>query len=256
MSRHNGGLIGPFTQTSSSSAPGVWSANDAAARLSQGGYFDGWPGPADANFASVVFLTHFDPYPGLNGFYNVVNSATTLQCSGAGYPIFGTAKFGTHGFACGWLRQNISGVGFGTGDWTIEGWSRVTSTASAQCYADMRPPSTNGAYPTIYTNGTDLVFHQNGSDQITGSGVVVTGAWKHWAAARAGTSTKLYYDGSQVGSTYSDSNNYGGNDLWFGNSAFTNLQVLGYMDEIRVTKGVARYTGASYTIPTAPFPDR
>lgn len=257
MGRHNGGVIGPFVQTSPSAASGVWTVNDAAARLSRGGYFDGWAGSADANFSSVVFLTHFDPYPGLNGVYNVVNSTQGVECSASGYPIYGTSKFGNYGFKCGLIHQGITGVGFGTGDWTIEGWAYITSTAIAQCFADMRPPSTNGIYPTIYGNSSDFVFLQNSVDRITGTGVLVANVWKHWAAARSGTSTKLYYDGNQVGSTYSDSNNYIGNDIWFGNSAFTNLPMTGgYLDELRVTKGVARYTGATYTVPTAPFPDR
>jgi hypothetical protein len=30
---------------------------------------------------------------------------------------------------------------------------------------------------------------------------------------------------------------------------------VGYIDELRVTKGVARYTGESFPVPTAPFPN-
>jgi hypothetical protein len=29
----------------------------------------------------------------------------------------------------------------------------------------------------------------------------------------------------------------------------------GWLNEIRVTRGVARYAGASYALPTAPFPN-
>ena len=68
----------------------------------------------------------------------------------------------------------------------------------------------------------------------------------------------MFVNGTQVGSTYSDSTNYvhnGGSSInvYWGNYA-GNLggDYIGYMQDMRVTKGLARYT-SNFTAPTATF---
>ncbi len=261
--RGNGGIIGPFVQTSPTSAPGVWTANDAAARLSAGGYIDGWPGATDPDFASVQFLTHFDPYPGKPAFYDVTANSTV-----AGVGLVNTslaqAKFGSQALAVtvagAYASVSNAGLALGSGDWTIEGWWYWTNTSGDGGVVDFRP-ALNGFYPSILFGGTGsgtprtIVFSTNSASRITSANnTLVANTWKHWACAKASGSTILYYDGNQVGSTYTDGNTYIGNQLRIGVNSFTNT-ASGYHDEIRITKGVARYTGATYTVPTAPFPN-
>lgn len=80
--------------------------------------------------------------------------------------------------------------------------------------------------------------------------------WTHIALCRSGSSTRLFLDGVQTGSTYTDTNNYlgpanrpviGASGLSLGGSALN-----GYIDDLRITK-FARYT-ANFTPPTAAFP--
>ncbi len=75
---------------------------------------------------------------------------------------------------------------------------------------------------------------------------------------RSGTSTKMFIDGVQVGSTYTDNNNYGTSNPFiiadYGSPTTGTNQLNGYIDELRITKGVARYT-ANFTPPNAPFPN-
>jgi hypothetical protein len=180
----------------------------------------------------------------------------------------GTKKFGTGSLEFDGTGDYLVMAGpkenfeFGTGDFTIEFWLRLVSTPSAGNYFslyDSRPTNTNGIYPTIYLNGTSatLVYYVDSADRITGSGLS-TGQWYHIAVSRSGTSTKLFIDGTQSGSTYTDSNNYigassrpvigaSGYDLSDGN-------LNGFIDDLRITKGVARYT-ANFTAPTKAFPD-
>lgn len=146
---------------------------------------------------------------------------------------------------------------FGSGDFTIELWAYMNSVSGIQVFYDGRPASVQTFAPTIYINGTQVRYFNNGADRITG-GTVATGTWYHIALCRSGTSTKLFLDGTQIGSTYTDSSVYtntaGRPGIGF--DANASLYYLnGYIDELRVTKGVARYT-SNFTAPTAPFPNK
>ena len=149
---------------------------------------------------------------------------------------------------------------FGTGDFTIEGWFYTNTTSGDRNLVDFRPSGTNGAYPNIFiAGGGYLSYNANGSVPITGGTVINTGTWYHFALARSGTSTKLFLNGTQQGSTYSDSTNYivGDNRPRIATGGYGSgvANFDGYLDDIRITKGVARYT-ANFTPPTAPFPNK
>jgi hypothetical protein len=146
---------------------------------------------------------------------------------------------------------------FGTGDFTIEFWLYLNTTSGTPIIYDSRPPSTNGAQPTIYMNGAVITYFANNANRITGA-TLTTSTWYHIALTRSGTDTKLFVDGTQAGSTYTDSTTYTnatnrpliGVDSASGNTNYFN----GFIDDLRITKGVARYTSA-FTPPTAALPD-
>jgi hypothetical protein len=151
--------------------------------------------------------------------------------------------------------SNTNDYAFGSGDFTIEMWIYPTAANSRMLY-DGRPTSAIGLQPTIYLNASNLLtFYTNGSDRITGSAPTLN-TWQHIALVRSSGSTKLYISGTQTGSTYTDANVYvngatrpiigadGGNTA--------NQNYAGYIDDLRVTKGIARYT-ANFTPPTGPF---
>jgi len=153
--------------------------------------------------------------------------------------------------------DSSSDFAFGTGDFTIDFWMRRNGgTGALRVIYDSRPDAlTSGAYPELYleTDASIRYFH-DGADKITG-GVISDTTWTHIALARSGTSTKLFIDGTQSGSTYSDSTNYiigTGNAPAIGNTAnnSTTNGFIGHLDEIRVSKGIARWT-ANFTVPTA-----
>ena len=149
---------------------------------------------------------------------------------------------------------------FGTGDFTIEMWIRFNAVNTIQAVYDSRANSTQGAYQLIYLNSDATIrYYVSSADRITSS-AISSGVWYHLAIARSGTSTKMFIDGTQAGSTYTDSTSYlnGSGRPWIGFNAFNSNpdQALNaYVDDLRVTKGVARYT-ANFTAPTAPFADQ
>jgi hypothetical protein len=148
--------------------------------------------------------------------------------------------------------------GFGTADFTVEMW--VYSTNANQYFIlDGRPFATNGVYPTFYVavNQT-LRFLVSAADRITGTTVMAQNTWHHVALSRTSGVTKMFLNGVQEGSSYTDANNYltvSGTPT-LGNSAAVVYGVWpGYMDDIRITHGVGRYT-ATFTPPTElPIPD-
>ena len=148
---------------------------------------------------------------------------------------------------------------FGTGDFTVEFWMNSISFANAdnvKIVFDCRPLSTDGLYPCIYFFSGQIRYFVSSADRITGS-TLNTGQWYHVALSRSGSSTKLFVDGTQVGSTYTDTNNYlcGANRPIIASRGYTlgDNNYNGYVDDLRITKGYARYT-SNFTPPIIPFP--
>ena len=148
-------------------------------------------------------------------------------------------------------------LALGTGNFTIEFWVYFAAGSTATRFLlDWRPSGTEGVYPTLYTTASSAIaFYVSSANRITGGAVSET-TWTHIALCRSGTSTRLFLNGVQTGSTYTDSNNYlgpanrpviGAAGLSLGGSALN-----GYIDDLRITK-YARYT-ANFTPPTAAFP--
>jgi len=98
--------------------------------------------------------------------------------------------------------------GFGTGDFTIEMWINPTDVASLVLY-DTRPASTNGNYTTLFIDSGTPNFYVDGANRISGSsGDFAANVWNHFVVSRISSTTKMYINGVQKGSDYSDSTNY------------------------------------------------
>jgi hypothetical protein len=145
-------------------------------------------------------------------------------------------------------------IDFGTGDFTIEFWLYLNSTGT-QVIFDGRNSSASDVAPMIYYL-SGLKYYTTGNDRITG-GTLSTGQWYYITLVKASGSTKLYINGTQTGSTYTDGNTYvqqvnrpvvGAEGVTLGNSALN-----GYIDDLRITK-YARYT-TTFTVPDQAFPN-
>jgi hypothetical protein len=145
--------------------------------------------------------------------------------------------------------------GYGTGDFTIECWVYFNSTGTATIFSNLS--GTASTNPHIYINST-IRFYNGGGDRITSSTSPSTGVWYHLAVCRASGSTRMFLDGTQTGSTYADTNDYGQSaplgvgTYWNGGAPVTASTLNGYIQDLRITK-YARYT-ANFTPPTAAFP--
>jgi len=152
---------------------------------------------------------------------------------------------------------NQAKFAFGAGDFTIEMWVYTTSIAGFTTIYDSYPTTTSGAYPSIQLALGVLVYNTGLTSVILGS-TLSANTWYHVAVARSGASTKMFLNGTQTGSTYTDSNVYLNTSLrpYIGLSGYNGAGFFpGYIDDLRVTKGIARYT-TTFTPPTAAFPNK
>ena len=146
---------------------------------------------------------------------------------------------------------------FGTGDFTIEWWQYLTSLD--RFAIDLRNGS-NGAKILLYSypsdgSADDLYLWVNSANRITASNCLSANQWQHIALVRESGTTSIYVDGTQEGSTYSDSTDYQHDQIriWHNSIGAENYTPPGYVDEFRISKGFARYSGASLTVPTSAF---
>jgi hypothetical protein len=149
----------------------------------------------------------------------------------------------------------------GSGDFTWELWLRtnVIPVSEFDAIFDTRPASTQGAYQLLYLDQFDgkIKYWVSSADRIVSTNAISINTWYHVALTRSGTSTKLFIDGTQTGSTYTDSTVYLQSSLIIGGSYGAGASIgrgfNGYMSDFRVTKGYARYT-TNFTPPTQAFP--
>jgi hypothetical protein len=217
----------------------------------------------DPYFANVSLLLHGD---GADGSTTIVDSSPTpktvtavgnAQISTA-QSVFGDASILFDGNG-DYLRLNgENDFSFGTDDFTIEFWIRIVNALAFQVFIDFRPAGTQGFYPAIYAESGKLNVWINNGPRITSTLNLSANAWTFVALTKSGSSVRLFQQGNQTGSTFTTSAAYlvGAQRPVIGIEGvlLNGGSLNGHMDEIRITKGVARYT-ANFTPPTAPFPD-
>jgi len=209
----------------------------------------------DPFFSSVSALLHMNganggtsfPDNSLNAYaVTAVNGATTSTAQ---------VKFGTASYLGGATARYLNihtdntPFAFGTGDFTVEFWVRITATGGAQNLITLPGTSNSIAYNT----GTGVVYITGGITRITSTSTG-TNVWTHVAVARGSGTTRMFINGVVQGTTFADSTDYtaAGTLCQLGGS--TGSAFIGNIDDFRVTKGVCRYT-TSFSAPIAQFPD-
>jgi hypothetical protein len=141
-------------------------------------------------------------------------------------------------------------LGFGTGDFTVECWIN-TSTKNIV----ILDPRTSNSEPGVFfiqsTTGF-IGYYDNTVGSLSGTTNVTTGAWFHLAWTRSGTTFRMFVNGTQEYSGTNSGNFGASRPAVIGASWEISAFVNGYIDDLRITKGVARYT-SNFTAPTAAF---
>jgi hypothetical protein len=110
----------------------------------------------------------------------------------------------------------------------------------------------NGISMIQYSGNFALSCGTGWAPANAGQAIEING-WHHIALVRNGTAVKFYYDGVMKGSG-TDSTNLTatGIDIGYVFSGGAWGSFYGYIDDLRITRGLARYT-ANFTPPTEQF---
>lgn len=148
------------------------------------------------------------------------------------------------------LQANQEVFNLGTSDFTVECWfyaNALSATTYSTLFGFHNGSSSEwGSY--VRSNG---VFIYGSANTLTGAGTVSTSTWHHYAATRSGSTVRVFLNGTQV-ATDTVSGSYTSSAIPFrvGIDGGINDYFNGYIDDLRITKGYARYT-SNFTPPTA-----
>lgn len=222
-------------------------------------------GTGDPNFASVVLLIGADGADASTAFIDQSPVARTLSLTGDTQFDTAQSKFG--GSSALWdgvgdrlIAADSNDFNLAAGNFTAEMFIRPSAVSGVQMLIGQWENAPNLGW-VMYLNGAALAFNisTTGSDnnvQVSG-GTVSSGAWSHVCVDFDGTKYRAYLNGTMVASSTTLRTIFNSNlTLTMGASASTaTLAYAGWMDEIRLTKGVARYASDSgFTVPSAAFP--
>ena len=217
----------------------------------------------DEYYNSCSLLMHFS---GSNGSTTFVDNSPTPKTAtsnnGAAISTVQSKFGGTSGLFDGSddyvTVPDDSAFNFGAGDFTIEYWEYRTSNA---IFKPVMSRNSAGQPPWMIgwtESGNINFFAGNGSSWSIASavsmGVIIINSWTHYAVTRQGNTFRTFQNGIQI-STFTSAATIpdGAAPLEIGRYAGT-YYYPGYLDELRLTKGVARYTG-SFATQSAAFPD-
>ena len=171
---------------------------------------------------------------------------TTTKKYGSGSLEFSTSAYGTF--------PHDTSFDIGTGDFTIEAWV-YPQNSGTRGIAHNHPSFTGGGF-TFYLNSSSKLVIQNwtvnstSKKSIASTTTAPNGTWAHVAYSRSGGTGYLFIDGNLEG-THTDSTNLTNNSAFYiGVAEGSSYKGIGYIDDLRFTVGVGRYT-SSFTPPAA-----
>ena len=213
--------------------------------------------------AYTSLLLHFY---GDNNSVNFINSSAYPQNVTA----YGNAKISTAQSKFNGCSGYFDGSGdylsipdnaiyaFGSGDFTIDCWARFNDLSGTKMIISQGEGYSSDIAFYLYASSDGklrFIYTLNGTTQtsIISTAVLSTGAWFHLAVVRNGSTITLYINGAPVGSGSIGTSAIHNSSLPLNVGAYGGANFMnGYIDELRVSKGIARWT-ANFTPPTEPY---
>lgn len=211
--------------------------------------------PGDLEWNSVVLSMSFNGANGSTDFSSADARGHTITPSGGASLSTSQVKFGSASLALDGSGDYLTISDSNDWTWaasesfTIECWFYVTSTAANRTIFSIPD---YGFY--FYVHGTQkkIWLSYSGVWSLTHNTVVTENDWHHVAIVRNGTVFTVYLDGVASG-TQTQSLAFNPTSLVIGRyPTQTTWDFAGYLDDFRITKGVARYT-SGFSVPAAEF---
>jgi hypothetical protein len=212
----------------------------------------------DLHFPNVKFLL---PLNGTNGATTASDSGNdnrTVTFGGSNSNTstaqskFGGSSLSISGTDNSYIAVSSDGMN-ADGDFTFECWIYDTSTTDYPCLFSNLQSSSNALHTYVGGGSGNKVFRfWSQSSGTNFSTTLPTNQWYHLALVRNGSTIKLYIDGTADSTTVSNSSTLlfgGGSTLQLGYNS-SSYRFNGYLDDVRFTKGLARYT-SNFTPPTS-----
>lgn len=266
---------GAGSAAGTSTATGVGASTAAATASATGtGSASGVGAAVDPNFSSVVLLCGFNGVDGATSSSDESSSAKTLTFVGNAQLDTAQTKFGSASLLLDGTGDRVTAAdsidwqlgSTNSAPWTVEAWVRW-NVLDANNRGIMGQSFTGTLGWTLTGSSTigELNFSLSNSGSaydvsITTSGAsMTTGVWYHVAADKDSSGKiRLYVDGVMRGSSTPANSaiNNSTTQLAIGAQSSDGVADMnGWLDEVRITKGVARYASDSgFTVPTAAYP--
>lgn len=213
----------------------------------------------DLYFNNVSLLSSFNGSHGLVKF--VDDSLSPKQFTASGNAAISTA-FSYFGGSSLYIPSGSYLTGpisndfvFDTDDFTIEFWYYHQNSATSNCaiLCNKSAAGTAGWHIDAYADA--LMFSAANGTITTGlASGVPQNVWTHYAFVRSGSTLRTFKNGIIVHTNSSAGalNITELTTLYVGKLAWSAATFVGYIDELRITKGIARYT-ANFLVEIAPF---
>jgi len=178
---------------------------------------------------------------------------------------YGTGSIAFDGTDDRLVQSGSPQIAFGTGDFTVECWIYSLDVSDSTQRGFLQTSGTAGGLSGSFSNGVTFVFGTpngtgtinaivGGTNYASAGGTVATSTWYHIAVTRASGAVKLFVNGTSVASGTGNTTDLSGQFICIGGYYSTSYLYNGYIDDLRITKGFARYT-AAFTPPTKAFSD-
>ena len=243
----------------------------------QSQYFNGYIANARVVKGTAVYTSAFTPptspvaaVSGTSLLFDCTNAAifdnammNDLETVGNAQISTSVVKYGTGSLYFDGSGDGLRGVPnlpqnqFGTGDFTVECWLYQTATNTYPSIVEIGNHVAAGGILFIGSNGSTITAYSASYGGFMGTATAPSlNTWNHIAWVRYNGTFKIYVNGVGNSGVSASTNLNSSSTFTIGaeqsfNASYT---YTGYIDDLRITKGYARYT-ANFTPPTAAFPN-
>jgi len=219
-------------------------------------------GDNDPNFSSVNLLCPFDTDLSDKSNKNLSWTANGNAASSSAQSKWGGGALGLDGTGDYLTASYVSGDhDWFAGDFTLECWARHTSFRDGGANShpiiigNMGPNNLTDywSFGTISDGRLEFYYWNGSPNNVNSTGTLSLNTWHHIALSCNGTTIRLFIDGILDGSATKQGTPLSSAAQPLTVGSYDGTTFDGYIDDLRLTKSVGRYT-ANFTPPVSAFP--